>query len=212
MKYITLTVILFAVPAWNVQAGELSVSTGQRSMESGGDDWTIGDWNYIQITYKPEDSNFYYGLSQEEAEVSPISYFSWTYNVLGLVAGVESKLTDSVSLFGQIGYYKISNDISNDYPIPEGVHYYFQRKFNGWSYSWEKATLENSDAFGGTIGIKITQPISDNIKVGLLISRRIMKIREVLRVYFPNDGGIWAVGTNRDYSSTSFGVNLNYAF
>lgn len=215
MKKLLLIGLLFVLNLYSIhiaQAGELSLTVGQRSMDAGEDNWTVGDWNFIQATYKPDNSNFYYGISQEEAEVSPISYFSWTYSMIGLIVGTEAKVTKNISMFGHIGYYSITNDISNNSPIPEGVYYYFNNKFHG-NNEYDRATLENSDAFGGTIGVKISQPITDNIAVGFSVSHRLLKIRENLRVRFAdNNDLVWAVSTNRDYSSTDFGASLNYSF
>lgn len=214
MKYI-LTMVLFGILAWNVQAGEFNASVGQRSMNAGNDGFTVEDWNFIEITYKPENSNFYYGISQEEAEVAPISYLAWTYSIKGLLIGTDYQVNKNISIFGHLGYYFISNNLSG---INESLDYYFNTKFYGLGnqngfHAFGNASLKNSDSFGGTLGIKITQPIGENVKIGFSISHRLLKIKEILDVRFAqNNDWIWRVSSNRDYSSTSFGLNATYAF
>lgn len=210
---LTLTLTIAVACFRPLHAGEFSTEIGNRSMDAGDDSFTVGEWNYLQINYKPEGSNFYYGISTEEAEVSPISYFAWTYSMIGLIVGTESKINDNTSFFSQLGYYDISNDLQSS-PVNEGTKYYFNTKFTGaHNYnSYDKATLDNSNAVGGTVGIRIVQPLSENVKLGFSVSHRLLKIDEVLRVYFTDKDKHWAVSTKRDYSSTNFGVNLKYEF
>lgn len=213
MKYI-LTMVLFGMLAWSVQAGEFNASVGQRSMNAGNDGFTVEDWNFIEITYKPENSSFYYGVSQEEAEVAPVSYLAWTYSIKGLLVGTDYKINKNISLFGHLGYYMIDNDLTGR---NESLDYYFNTKFFGLGnqngfHVFKGASLRNKDSFGGTIGIKITQPISENIKIGFSISHRLLKIKEILDVELADIKNTWRVSTNRDYSSTSFGLNATYAF
>ena len=197
-----------------VQAGELSFSLGQRSMELGEDDYSVEDWNFIQISYMPDDSKFYYFISHEEAEVAP-AYFVWTYAMTGLGIGTKANITKNIRVFGQLGYYLIKNDFGHKTDTnSEGTDYFFNSKFNGLQHtgewhSWSDIQVENGNSFGGTLGIEILQPITDNWTAGFSISRRLIKINEEYNVKDPT---WWAVSPNRDYSSTNFAVNLNYNF
>lgn len=209
-----LIIILFGTLAWNVQAGEFSTSVGQRSMDAGDDSFTVVKWDFARAIYKLTNSNFYFGISQEEAEVAPVSYFSWTYGIKGLFAGIESDLTKNISFFAHLGLYIIDNDMDKNSDVPEGVGYYFDSKFKGaTAKSFDQVTLINSNAFGGTAGIKLIQPITKNLKLGFSISKRLLKINETLSVRFKqNHDWFWEVQSNRDYSSTNFAMNVTYAF
>ncbi|MEE8207861.1 MAG: hypothetical protein V3T88_02755 [Nitrosomonadaceae bacterium] len=191
-----------------VQAGEISVSSGQRTMAQGGDDFTVGEWNFIEMTYKPEGSNFYYGFSHEKAEVSPVSYLGWTYEMPGILGGLEKKISDDVTLFGHLGYHFISNNVITTGRTSEALEYYFNGKFHylAGRLVFKNAKLNNSNAFSGTVGIKVK---SGN--VGFLLGYRLMKIREALSVRFEHDNNrIWAVDTVRDYSGVFAGINVNF--
>jgi len=211
MEKLIFVLFLFCV---NVFAGELSFSVGQRSMNLGEDDYNVEDWNYIQISYQPDGSKFYYFVSREEAEVAP-AYFVWTYTMTGLGVGTRANITKNIRFFGQLGYYKIDNDFGHKANTnSEGTDYFFNSKFNGlqstgkW-ISWTDIQVENDNAFGGTFGIEILQPLSENITVGYSVSHRLIKINEEYNVRKP---AWWAVSPNRDYSSTNFSINLNYNF
>jgi hypothetical protein len=53
------------------------------------------------------------------------------------------------------------------------------------------------------------QPLTKNLTLGLSLSYRVMKINETVTGWFDTGGG-WQVSPTRDYSSTSFGISLNY--
>jgi hypothetical protein len=208
----TLSIIL-ATCLKPIHAGELSVSLGQRAMSAGEDIYSVEDWNYIQLTYQPDESNFYYFVSHETAEVAP-SYFVWTYTMTGLGIGTRANITKNIRLFGQVGYYIIKNDWGHKKDIySEGLNYYFNTRFYDLnSTDWHRFTeakVENNNPIGGTIGIEILQPITKDITAGFSISHRMLRINEEVNV---KGTTWWAVSPNRDYSSTNFGVSLNYTF
>ena len=205
-----------------VNAGELSFSTGKRSMNIADDTYSVGDWNYIKISYQPDNSNFYYGLSHEIAEVSPI-YFTHKLDLKGLFVGIKTNITKNVRLFANVGYYIVKNDFGGrQRKNVEGYRYYINSRFYGLAskdyYLFDEYELITSDnTFGGEIGIEITQPINDKWSVGYSVSHRILKINETINAYkdewtLQSPLFYWQQPTTRDYSSTSFGVNINYAF
>lgn len=204
-----------------VNAGELSISLGQKSLNNAEDIYSVNDWNGMQISYQPDNSNFYYFLSQEEAEVSP-NYFVWTYSMTGLGIGTRKNISKNIRLFGQIGYYKIKNDFGKKRGLSEGLYYYLNRRWYGAGnqdefHYFDEYEVINSDSFGGTIGVEILQPITEKITAGFSISHRLIKVKESITGYkdewnYAKTGGAWRYSPNRDYSSTDFNINLNYKF
>lgn len=213
LALLTLTLTIAVACFRPLHAGELSVSVGQRAMVTGEDIYSVEDWNYIQFTYQPDDSKWYYFVSQEEAEVAP-SYFVWTYSMTGLGLGTRANITDNIRVFGQVGYYFIKNDWDHKKNIySEGLNYYFNTRFYGLNstdwHRFDEAKVENGNSIGGTIGIELLQPITKDLTAGFSISRRMLRINEEVHV---KGTTYWAVSPNRDYSSTNFSVNLNYNF
>ncbi len=224
MKILIILTITLAMATYfkPVNAGELSVSTGQRSMNTADDTYSIGDWNYLKIAYQPDNSNFYYGLSHETAEVSPI-YFTHTLDLKGLFVGIKTKPNKNIRIFADIGYYLVEDDFGGrQRKHIEGFYYYLNERFYGADfnkyYYFNEYSLETSgSAFGGTIGVEIIQPINDKWSVSLSASHLILKINEIITGYrdewtAKNLGWSWQQQTVRDYSSTSFGLSVNYAF
>ena len=228
MKYKTLipTIVLFIASAWNASAGELSLSLSQRSLDNADDVFSVDKWDAMQLSYSPDNSDMYYFISKESFDVSPI-YTAWTYNMVGLGVGTRAKLTQRIRLFGQIGVYKVKNSWGGRHRrFNEGLYYYLNRRFYGSQttfysppdgppyYEFKDYSVKNKKyTIGGTIGLELLQPISDNITAGFSISKRIIKIHEEINAYaYDGESGNWAHTPNRDYTSTSYGLSLNYAF
>ena len=204
-----------------INAGELSLSLGQRSMNIADDEYSVGDWNFIQLSYQPDNSKIYYFLSQEEAEVSP-KYNVFTYTMQGFGVGSRYKVNNNIRFFGQIGYYKVKNDFGKrDGYISEGLLYYLNTRFYGAGndgdyHVWRSYEVKSRDTFGGTIGVEFTQSLTKNITAGFSLSHRMIKIKQSLHAYWTPEihrrGGEWTQQDNKDYSSTDFAVTINYEF
>lgn len=218
---LTLTLTIAVACFRPLHAGEFSFSTGQRSLDAGNDQYTVRHWDFFSISYQPDDSSFYYGLSYEQAEVSPI-YFTHTLDMTGLFAGVKTNITKNVRVFGSIGYYLIEDDFGGrKRQFIEGLTYYLNDRFGDATnqhHFFDEFEVETEDrAFGGTFGVELIQPVSKDLDIGFSLSRRLIKINETLSGYKDEwdargTGASWKQQSTRDYSSTSFGVNLNYAF
>jgi len=214
---VTLSVVL-ATCLKPIHAGELSVSTGLRSMNTADDVYSIGYWNYLKVSYQPEDSGFYYGLSHETAEVRPI-YYTHSVSLTGLFVGIKTNVTQNVRLFANVGYYIVKNNFGGKQrKHVEGFYYYLNDRFGGAPYVFDEYDLITSkDTVGAEIGIEITQPINDNWSVGFTASHRLLKISETIAGYRDDWTAInstwkWQQQSIRDYSSTDFGVGVNYDY
>ncbi len=201
-----------------VNAGELSLSLTQKSLNTTDDVFSTDLWVGAQVSYQPENSNWYYFLSKEIVEVSPI-YKAWEYDMTGLGIGTKFKLTPKISLFAQAGYYFVKNSWGpRKREFNEGIYYYLNRRFcceqNEHSNLWFKDySVKNDNAVGWTIGLEMTQPINKNWKIGFVASYRAIKIHEEINGYaYDHESGWWQHITDRNYSSTNMGIILTYAF
>ena len=200
-----------------VNAGELSLSLTQKSLTTADDVFSTNLWVGAQISYQPDDSNWYYFVSKELVEVSPI-YKAWTYDMTGFGIGTKFKLTPKISLFAQGGYYIVKNSWgARKRQFNEGIYYYLNQRFYGaqsTSYNWFKDySVANDNAIGWTIGLEMVQPINKNWNIGFITSYRVIKIHEEINGYaYSGEAGWWQHITDRNYSSTNMGIILTYAF
>jgi len=204
--------------AFNVSAGELSVSLSQKSLNNADDVYSTNYWVGLQVSYQPDNSNLYYFLSKEIVDVAPI-YSAWKYDMTGIGIGTKININKRIRVFGQAGYYLIKNSWGDrKRQFNEGLYYYFNQRFYGSQttgkyYEFKDYSVENNNAIGMTIGLELLHPITDRWSAGFIISHRLMKIKEDLNAYAYNDEfGWWAHTPTRDYSSTNVGVSLNYKF
>ena len=210
--------ILILMFIGQVHAGELTVSVTQKSMNIADDVFSTDTWVGVQASYQPDNSNWYYFLSKEVVEVSPI-YKSFEYDMTGIGIGTKFKLTPKISLFAQAGYYIVKNSWGDrKREFNEGLYYYLNDRFRGFqvyydNYNFKDYGVKNDNTIGWTVGLEMTQPISKNLKAGFVVSYRKMSIHEEINGYaYDGERGWWQHITDRDYSSTNMGLVLTYAF
>ena len=222
MKYLLIFILCINL----VNAGEVSFSVSQASRLASGDSIEVGNWHILQVNYTPKDE-FYYFLSYETMAVMPKSYKAFDYELIGLGVGDEYKLNDRVSIFGQFGFYLVSNSWGDRKQFNESLYYFINDEFvhSGHSgnpdlpyHQFNRFIVENEKGVvAGTIGIKLNKPITDALTVNLGMSYRLLKIRELFvgtADYwdYDNTGTAWQVGGVGDYSSINVSLGLNYKF
>ena len=210
MKYIT--IILFGALAWNVQAGEIDLSLSQCSQGNGSNTYDSGDCDFISGSYQFDDSVFYVGLGHGKREITMSAYRVWDYTSNEVFGGIKTDINKNFSVFAQAGYVDISNNIDTTGLVAEGISYTLRRTFDpGSKHVFEKASLENSNAFSFEVGMSLSGVISKDMKIGFRFGYKFLKVREVLRVKFKvNNDWIWAVPTNRDLSGPFAGVIIEF--
>lgn len=213
MKYIIVFLLSFAV-----QAGQFDVQLTQFHRATDEDVYMVGGWEGIEIKYSPDNTDVFYSISQENARVIPKGS-AFTYTFTGLSVGKRFKITKNVKLFGKIGYYKVDNDLGiRNREYNEGLYYYLNDRwrhvFNSVVH-FDEYGVDSADTFGGAIGLEMTHELSENLSINFVMSHRLMKIKEKLYGYndlwkYDETGNRFEFGPNRDYSSTNFGINLEY--
>jgi len=214
MKYILMFLISFSVTA-----GELSFQISELTRDTDDDIYQVGGWNELQVSYQPTDSEGYLFMSYGEARVAPKGY-AFTFEMLGLGAGMKREIFKNINVFGQLGYYLIENSWGGrKREFNEGLYAYLNGRYQGASGSsaykyFNEYEVKNDNAFGGTIGIEMMYPLSKTDKVGFVFSKRIMKIRETVIGYKDEwgPGSRWEYGNKRNFNSTNFGINYIHTF
>lgn len=206
-----------------IHAGELSVEVFQASRMADDDMYQTGRWYGVQVSYGSEDYIF---ISQEKFAVIPL-WGIGNMTMTGAGVGVKHKLTDRLSIFGQIGYYfvKHENEGRHDMDIynssaTEGMEYYFNTRYSALTsnyISFDEYEIDYDDTISGSVGIEYVKTLSEGMNIGFSLSYRSMKIRELLRVMndawdYDNTGACWEQKITRDYSSINYGIKLNYVF
>ena len=213
------SVFLFALQG--VSAGTLSTQVFTATRIADDDMFQVGGWHGIQFSYQPDNTLSYSFISYEKLAVYPKGK-AFDYTMLGLGVGSKYKLTKNIKLFGQVGYYFVKNSFGKrKSKFNEGIYYYLNDRYihsgGGNYYSFDEYEVENDNTYGGTIGIEMNYPITKKLSADFVFSYRIMTIKESVRGFRKAwDAACypcwWEFGVNRNYSSTNFGVNMNYQF
>lgn len=200
-------------------AGQVDIELLQMNRLNDSEMYKVGAWNGLQINY--QDKGKYAFLSYEKAQIIPF-WGIGDMQLIGAGFGLETALTPEISLFGQLGYYFISQENEGRHDgFNEGLTYYFNKKYgylnNNNLIFFDEYQVEYQNTFGGLLGIKYETELTKNMKAGFSLSYRSMKIKELLRVMsdqwdYDNTGQCWEESTNRDYSSINYGINFNYQF
>ena len=201
-----------------INAGELSLSLTQKALDGTDDVFGTDLWVGAQVSYQPDNSDWYYFASKEVVEVSLI-YKAFEYDMTGFGVGTKFKLTPNISLFGQVGYYIVKNSWGDrKREDNEALLYYINRRFDGFqrnfdSYLFKDYSVKNDNALGWTVGIEMMRPINKNWKAGFVASYRMMKIHEEINGYaYDGERGWWQAIADRNYTSKNAGFIVTYAF
>jgi len=151
------------------------------------------------------DDNYLF-LGYRRAGTCPY-YCGINYDMYGIGYGINHK-SDWVTLFAQIGYYKIDNNI-NETKQNDNLYYYLNARFASFDNpkSFKSYSVTNSDTFGITVGADL--PL--NNWMGIKLSYQYMKMKEIIRGNFNEEETIyWHDPVNRDMSTISAGVYVNF--
>ena len=216
-------ILVLMVLSLNANAGEWSAHAMQMSRITDEDYFMTGGWEGVQINYQTGNNYTFFGY--EEMSVMPKGR-AWEYTLIGLGVGSKYNLTENIRLFGQIGYYHIKNSWgARRRERNEALNYYFNDRWYGSTYEqvttgqhvvFDEWSVENDNTFAGTIGIEMIRPITKNLNMSFVFSYRQMKIKEKIMgfrdVWDESKGYWWEIDLRRDYSTTNFGVGVNYQF
>lgn len=199
-----------------VNAGEVSVKILTNTYITDNEQYSRSSSNGIQLSYTPQES-FYFFLSKDSVRVCP-NGCAFTYKMDGVGIGNKIRLTKSISLFSQVGYYKVSNDYGEkNFKFNEALGYYLNDRFgdavgNGVQ-KFEAYSVINDNTFGGSIGLEMDHKVTKNFSVTSTLSYRLLKIKETIQGWQSVEKGYWwETGMSRDYSSINFGIGAHYTF
>jgi hypothetical protein len=206
-----------------IHAGEISIESFQATRIADDDMYQTGRWLGIQASYGEDDYVF---ISQEKLTPIPL-WGMGNITMTGLGVGTKHKLTDRLSIFGQIGYYFVKHENEGRHRTDsayssgaEGISYYFNTRYSALSNSYvhfDEYMIDYDDTIAGSIGLDYTKPISKNMNIGFSVSYRSMKLVELLRVMkdewdYSGTGQCWEQKIARNYSSINYGIKVNYVF
>lgn len=228
MKLLWIVLLMTGV----ANASELRLDILEMSRMADDDMYQVNSWEGLQLSYQFDSPVYVFG-SYETASVYPMAY-SHELQFLGLGLGVRHKLTDYISLFGQFGYYFVSNDfghqrLSGDqqsYQLNEGAWQYLNTRFRGFqnpnaefadeygAYLFEGYEIVTEDTIGGTVGVDLLYPVGKDWTLGMSLAYRHMTLRESIIGYFPgyyegNPTNRWEVNGSRNYSTIIFAFNAS---
>jgi hypothetical protein len=211
---IVLFLLILAFYLNTTQAGEISAQIYQASQISSSDD-KVNGWQGLQVSYRFDNDIYVFG-STEDARVYPRGH-AWDYGIDGLGIGIKKPVHKYLNVFGQIGYYFVSNSYdSKRHNRNEGIGYYLNGKYsNGRSVRFDEYSIENDNTIAGAFGLELVYPITKSWTTGVSLSYRLMKIRRTVRGYrdvwdYDKTGEAWEDGSSQDYSSLNLGIYFAY--
>jgi len=215
-----LIMLVLSVFSFNLYASSVDVKLLTSSYLTDDDMYQRSESGGIQLSYTPKESTYLF-LSTDSVRVCPKGC-AYKYQMIGVGIGDKIKLTKTISIFSQIGYYKITNDfIDRTDESGEGLGYYLNDRFRDATavprQYFEAYSVHNNNAFGGSVGLEMNHNLGKGFSVISVLSYRLLKIKEEIHGYqslaeFDANGSNWEVGLKRDYSSINFGVGLLYGF
>ncbi len=212
-------ILLLLLLPFNVIAGGLDAKLFTHTFMTDDEIYQRGVSAGIQLSYTPKDS-FYIFISQEDIEVRP-KVKAYTYMLQGFGVGNKFQLTKYIKAFTQIGYFKVTNDWGDRRRgFNEGLYYYLNGRYDSSSskyYKFQEYSVHNDDTFAGELGLEFTYSIGSGFNLVSSFSYRMMKITEEVHGYydswnFDKTGANWEFQANRNYTSMSLGIGVNYAF
>ena len=217
-----LMVIALLLISATVQA-QVQVNLMKMVRLSNDDAFYTGDWTGIELSYQFKDSPWYVYGGYEKTGVYAGGRI-WDYTFKGLGVGMRHNVSDHINIFGQVGYYFVSNSWGgrrNEFN--EAGHYYLNSLWqeslpgpydSGTYYVFDEFEVRNSDTIGISVGLEVDYPISKNWNAGFLVAYRYMNIEEYIAGYRDEWAGIgwWELGRSHDYSSLNLGVTIDYRF
>lgn len=227
MKVIILIMLISVVTAtcWKPVRAEVEVSVKHFSDNSGGDYFKLTSWRGIEVKYQHGDG-LYYFLSEEEAR----TYFaapSFKMNFTGFGVGFKKPVTNSINVYGQIGYYITDTEARGRFSCEqakcdhwESLHYALNHKWgsthNGHTVIFNEYEVDSTDAYGITIGAELLHPITDNLSLNFGVEWRAMSYTLLVHGMaepwnYDETGARWET-TFKGTDSTNFKVGLNYRF
>jgi len=219
MKYLLLLLSLFPI---TVNAGEIQAKVFTHNFMTDDEIYQRGVSAGVQLSYMFNDSAYVF-ISNESVGVRP-KVKAYTYTLNGVGFGSKYKLTKHIKLFGQLGYFQVKNDWG-DQPNNhrnEGLAYYINDRYDTYlpsrvPHSFDGYSVHNDNTFAGELGLELDYPVTKNFSFVSSFSMRIMKISEEIHAYvdswdYKNTGVDWEFQANRNYSSLSFALGVNYRF
>ncbi len=211
-------VLLLCVITGAAVAGEFSVKLKQFSHTAGTDDFDARGWGGLELSYKPDNTDTFYFVSQERAAIYTTGK-AYDLDMTGIGFGFKPQITKKIRAFAQVGYYFIDNSWGDRRRgFNEGLHQGFNKWYAGVYDNWidfQEYTVKTEDTLGGEFGVEYTHNFTKNFTIGLSYSKRIMNVRihhQAFRDVWDDRYSYWENQSNRNLGSDIFGASLSYLF
>jgi len=162
---------------------------------------TTRDWSF---QYNKDISDKYLFVNYRQVAVYP-TYCCFQMTMIGLGLG-KTIYFDKISLFSQIGYYLVDNNVGTT-DFNEPLHYYFE-KFGPYDRHFQSYTVHNENALGLTVGLDI--PMGG---WGIKTAIQIIDIKMDLQANLsdpPTHADLKEDPMTRSFSSYRMGVYINF--
>lgn len=204
-----------------VHAGEFEFNFKHMSDHAADNDFRFTSWRGIEIKYLPSEQDLYYFASHEDARVFMASP-SFSMSFTGLGFGVKKPVTDSINVYGQIGYYFIKPDIEGRFKCEKGSCKHWESLYYGVNKKWgsvhsgppvkfNEYELKSTDAYGLTVGTELIHPLTKNLDLNFGVEYRAMSFTVLINSWYEGQYWPW-MSSFKGFSSTNYKVGLNYSF
>ncbi len=210
MKIILIALLLMSTQVVLARGLDLSITTNTFLTDE--DKYSRASSGGVQLSYTPKKSFFMF-ISKDSIQVCP-NGCAFRYTLTGVGIGDSIDVGNGISLFSQIGYFKITNDYGEkNKKFNEALGYYLNDRFDialGTPVQrFEAYSVINKNAFSGTFGVSLKHNITKNVGIKSILSYRFLKIKETIQGWQNvKNNAYWETGSFRDYSSINIGLGL----
>lgn len=141
-----------------------------------------------------------------------------TTDVLGFGLGMKVPLNSYIKVWGQIGYYLPTTDLTDGNKYAESHGFYWNKwglehGYNVHAYSIYEYKIQGS--LGGALGVDMSYPISKHITANFSTGYYTLKFHETFYARVPNwkptSGRIQTI-SDKDYSGITFSIGTTIKF
>lgn len=204
-----------------INAEEFEFNFKHMSDHAADNDFRFTSWRGFEVKYLPDEESLYYFASAEEARVFMASP-SFKMSFLGIGVGVKKPVTDSVNVYGQLGYYFIKPDTEGRFKCEEGSCKHFESLYYGVNKKWgsvhagdpvwfNEHQIKTTDAYGITLGAEVIHPLTKNLDLNFGAEWRAMSFTVLINSWYEGQPWPW-MSSFKGFSSTNYKVGLNYRF
>lgn len=226
MKLIIIMSIVLTACCRPADAGEIQVSAKHLSDTTGNQYFVMQRWLGVEIKYQPTEESLYYFVSHDTAGVQT-TYPAFEMSFTGVGFGTNTKVTEHVKFYGQLGYYFVDTSLKGrfkcaKYSCGEGLFYGLNDQWadlhDKGLVDFDEYEIKTKNGYGITLGLESSHKLSKNMDLVFGIEWQARYVQVMVAGMSKASFGDYDVNGQRweshfrGINSTNFKVGLDYRF